>query len=140
MPSDSCFGTNVLMLCLSFKAVVLRVIRICHFIFSRSLLPLLSVFQYWRQVYLVMVLAMTLAEFFAQIHPLYLTKKWQKLRSAIFCSVVAYGLIPTIHWIWLSGGFSSEVVQVHVNGSSSGALIKWIKVALHGSHLLKQKS
>lgn len=67
--------------------------------------------NYWRQVYLVMVLAMTLAEFFAQIHPLYLTKKWQKLRSVIFSSVVAYGLIPTIHWIWLSGGFSSEIVQ-----------------------------
>ncbi|KAF5905601.1 progestin and adipoQ receptor family member 3 isoform X1, partial [Clarias magur] len=67
--------------------------------------------NYWRQVYLVMVLAMTLAEFFAQIHPLYLTKKWLKLRSVIFCSVVAYGLIPTIHWMWLSGGFSSELVQ-----------------------------
>lgn len=68
-----------------------------------------------------MVLAMTLAEFFAQIHPLYLTKKWQKLRSVIFCSVVAYGLIPTTHWIWLSGGFSSEIVQVCVSSSSRGA-------------------
>lgn len=90
------------------------------FHFSYSLLS--YVFQYWRQVYLVMVLAMTLAEFFAQIHPLYLTTKWQKFRSVILCSVVAYGLIPTIHWIWLSGGFSSEVVQVHIN-SSSGANI-----------------
>lgn len=125
------------MLRISFKAVVLRVIRIHHFIFH--VLCFLYVFQYWRQVYLVMVLAMTLAEFFAQIHPLYLTKKWQKLRSVIFCSVVAYGLIPTIHWIWLSGGFSSEVVQVHVNGGSSVALIKLIKVTLHGSDLLQQK-
>lgn len=65
-----------------------------------------------------MVLAMTLAEFFAQIHPLYLTKKWLKLRSVIFCSVVAYGLIPTMHWMWLSGGFSSELVQVRISSRS----------------------
>ncbi|RXN23494.1 progestin and adipoQ receptor family member 3-like isoform X2 [Labeo rohita] len=68
--------------------------------------------QYWRQVYLVTVLAMMLAVFFAQIHPHYLTKKWQKLRSVIFCAVAGYGLIPTFHWIWLSGGFSSDIVQV----------------------------
>ncbi|XP_026885478.1 progestin and adipoQ receptor family member 3a isoform X1 [Electrophorus electricus] len=68
--------------------------------------------NYWRQVYLVMVLAMTLGLFFAQIHPHYLTKQWQKLRSVIFCSVAAYGLVPTLHWIWLSGGFGSAVVQV----------------------------
>lgn len=67
--------------------------------------------NYWRQIYLVMVLAMTLGVFFAQIHPLYLTKKWQKLRSVMFCSVIVYGLIPTFHWIWLSGGFGSEIVQ-----------------------------
>lgn len=101
----------------------------CPFYFSPSLLSrfffLFFSPQYWRQVYLVMVLAMTLAEFFAQIHPLYLTKKWQKLRSVIFCSVVAYGLIPTIHWIWLSGGFSSEIVQVC--RSSSSAKTFWIR-------------
>uniref|UniRef100_A0A671L7R3 Progestin and adipoQ receptor family member 3-like n=2 Tax=Sinocyclocheilus anshuiensis TaxID=1608454 RepID=A0A671L7R3_9TELE len=67
--------------------------------------------NYWRQVYLVTVLAMMLAVFFAQIHPHYLTKKWQKLRSVIFCAVAGYGLIPTFHWIWLSGGFSSDIVQ-----------------------------
>ncbi|KAL7839580.1 hypothetical protein SRHO_G00262380 [Serrasalmus rhombeus] len=67
--------------------------------------------NYWRQVYLVTVLAMTLGVFFAQIHPHYLTKNWQKLRSVIFCSVAGYGLIPTFHWIWLSGGFSSAIVQ-----------------------------
>lgn len=68
--------------------------------------------QYWRQVYLVTVLAMMLAVFFAQIHPHYLTKKWQQLRSVIFCAVAGYGLIPTVHWIWLSGGFSADIVQV----------------------------
>lgn len=68
--------------------------------------------QYWRQVYLVTVLAMILAVFFAQIHPHYLSKQWKRLRSLIFCSVVGYGLVPTAHWIFITGGFSSELVQV----------------------------
>lgn len=63
-------------------------------------------------MYLVTVLAMILAVFFAQIHPHYLSKQWKQLRSLIFCSVVGYGLIPTAHWIFITGGFSSELVQV----------------------------
>lgn len=70
--------------------------------------------NYWRQVYLVAVLAMTLAIFLAQIHPLYLSKQWQQIRSAIFCSVAGYGLIPTMHWVWLSGGIYSDVVQAFI--------------------------
>ncbi|XP_030642088.1 progestin and adipoQ receptor family member 3a [Chanos chanos] len=68
--------------------------------------------NYWRQVYLVTVLALTLAVFFAQIHPLYLTKKWWRIRSIIFCVVAGYGLIPTLHWVWLNGGLGSAIVQV----------------------------
>ncbi|XP_013371628.1 PREDICTED: progestin and adipoQ receptor family member 3 isoform X2 [Chinchilla lanigera] len=68
-------------------------------------------FQYWRQVYLITVLAMILAVFFAQIHPNYLTQQWQRLRSIIFCSVSGYGVIPTLHWVWLNGGVGSPIVQ-----------------------------
>ncbi|KAL4623272.1 progestin and adipoQ receptor family member 3 isoform X1 [Arapaima gigas] len=71
----------------------------------------LSCPQYWRQVYLVTVLAMILAVFFAQIHPQYLTQQWHRLRSAIFCSVAGYGLLPTVHWVWLNGGFGTTIVQ-----------------------------
>ncbi|XP_063051844.1 progestin and adipoQ receptor family member 3a [Engraulis encrasicolus] len=70
--------------------------------------------NYWRQVYLVAVLAMTLAVFLAQIHPLYLSKQWQRIRSAIFFSVAGYGLVPTMHWVWVSGGINSDVVQAFV--------------------------
>lgn len=69
-------------------------------------------FQYWRQVYLITVLAMILAVFFAQIHPSYLTQQWQRLRSIIFCSVSGYGVIPTLHWVWLNGGIGAPIVQV----------------------------
>lgn len=68
--------------------------------------------QYWRQVYLITVLAMILAVFFAQIHPSYLTQQWHRLRSIIFCSVSGYGIIPTIHWVWLNGGIGASIVQV----------------------------
>lgn len=68
--------------------------------------------QYWRQVYLITVLAMILAVFFAQIHPSYLTQQWHRLRSVIFCSVSGYGIVPTIHWVWLNGGIGAAIVQV----------------------------
>lgn len=55
---------------------------------------------------------MILAVFFAQIHPSYLTQQWHKLRSIIFCSVSGYGIIPTIHWVWLNGGVGASIVQV----------------------------
>lgn len=67
--------------------------------------------NYWRQVYLITVLAMILAVFFAQIHPSYLTQQWHRLRSIIFCSVSGYGIIPTIHWVWLNGGVGASIVQ-----------------------------
>nr|XP_006006886.1 PREDICTED: progestin and adipoQ receptor family member 3-like isoform X2 [Latimeria chalumnae] len=54
---------------------------------------------------------MILAVFFAQIHPHYLTQQWHRLRSIILCSVSAYGVIPTIHWIWLNGGIGVPIVQ-----------------------------
>ncbi|XP_031682111.1 progestin and adipoQ receptor family member 3 isoform X1 [Oncorhynchus kisutch] len=67
---------------------------------------------FWRQVYLVIVLALILAIFLAQIHPHYHSKEWQHLRTVIFCSVAGYGVIPAVHWVWLNGGFSSAVVQL----------------------------
>ncbi|XP_076875307.1 progestin and adipoQ receptor family member 3b isoform X4 [Brachyhypopomus gauderio] len=46
------------------------------------------------------------------IHPLYHTQEWKMMRSSIFCSVAAYGIIPACHWVWLHGGFHAEIVQV----------------------------
>ena len=47
------------------------------------------------RVYLVTVLAMILAVFFAQIHPHYLSKQWKAdALASSSCSVAGYGLIP----------------------------------------------
>uniref|UniRef100_A0A8C5KKE3 Progestin and adipoQ receptor family member 3 n=1 Tax=Jaculus jaculus TaxID=51337 RepID=A0A8C5KKE3_JACJA len=40
----------------------------------------------------------------------YLTQRWRRLRSVI-CSVSGYGLIPTLHNVWLNGGISVPIVQ-----------------------------
>lgn len=68
--------------------------------------------NYWRQVYLLAGLALLLAVFLAQLHPPYLSQPWRKLRSLIVCSLAAYGLLPTMHWVWISGGLSSEPMQL----------------------------
>ncbi|XP_056275823.1 progestin and adipoQ receptor family member 3a [Pseudoliparis swirei] len=67
--------------------------------------------DYWRQVYLLTVLAMLLAVFFSQLHPHSLGQQWQRLRSLSFCLVAAYGVLPALHWVCLAGGFSSDLVQ-----------------------------
>ncbi|KAA0717293.1 Progestin and adipoQ receptor family member 3 [Triplophysa tibetana] len=105
-----CVGCNAAEICSSPKQMAAFVDPLRH-----SCSPPYDIHTwYWRQVYLVTVLAMMLAVFFVQIHPHYLTKKWQQLRSVIFCAVAGYGLIPTVHWIWLSGGFSADIVQEFV--------------------------
>ncbi|XP_071072006.1 progestin and adipoQ receptor family member 3 isoform X4 [Dasypus novemcinctus] len=41
----------------------------------------------------------------------YCNNQWQRLRSIIFCSVSGYGVIPTLHWVWLNGGIGAPIVQ-----------------------------
>lgn len=57
-------------------------------------------------------MALILAVFAAQVHPRYMSPDWKLLRSALFCSVAAFGVLPACHWVWLSDGFSNEIVQV----------------------------
>ncbi|XP_077572193.1 progestin and adipoQ receptor family member 3a [Stigmatopora nigra] len=70
--------------------------------------------NYWRQVYLVSVLAMILAVFLAHIHPNFLSKQWRRPRLLSFCALAFCGLVPIVHWICDAGGFSSELVQAFI--------------------------
>lgn len=72
--------------------------------------------QFWRQVYLLTVLSLILAVFSAQVHPNYLSNDWKLIRVSIFCCVAGVGVIPACHWIWLNGGFASDIVKVSKNG------------------------
>ncbi|XP_022622311.1 progestin and adipoQ receptor family member 3-like isoform X2 [Seriola dumerili] len=69
-------------------------------------------FQFWRQVYLLTVLSLILAVFCAQVHPRYLSNDWRRIRMAIFCCVAGISVIPACHWVLLTGGFTSDVVQL----------------------------
>uniref|UniRef100_A0A673Y4U2 Progestin and adipoQ receptor family member IIIb n=1 Tax=Salmo trutta TaxID=8032 RepID=A0A673Y4U2_SALTR len=92
--------------------------RSCHWLALDYVGTLAVTFQgscmpstFWRQVYLVIVIALILAVFLAQIHPHY-HSEWRHQRTAIFGSVAGYGVIPAAHWVWLNGSFSSAVVQM----------------------------
>lgn len=68
--------------------------------------------QFWCQVYLLTVLSLILAVFCAQVHPRYLSNDWRHIRMSLFCCVAGISVIPACHWVWLNGGFTSDVVQV----------------------------
>ncbi|XP_031711276.1 progestin and adipoQ receptor family member 3-like isoform X2 [Anarrhichthys ocellatus] len=70
------------------------------------------VLQFWQQVYLLTVLSLILAVFCAQVHPHYLSNEWRRIRTAIFCCVAGISVIPACHWVWLNGGFTTDVVQL----------------------------
>lgn len=67
---------------------------------------------FWRQVYLLTVLSLILAVFCAQVHPHYLSNEWRGIRTTIFCCVTGISVIPACHWVWLNGGFHTDVVQL----------------------------
>ncbi|XP_056287960.1 progestin and adipoQ receptor family member 3-like isoform X1 [Pseudoliparis swirei] len=67
---------------------------------------------FWRQVYLLTVLSLILAVFCAQVHPHYLSNEWRGIRATIFCCVTGISVIPACHWVWLNGGFHTDVVQL----------------------------
>uniref|UniRef100_A0A8C7IZL4 Progestin and adipoQ receptor family member IIIb n=1 Tax=Oncorhynchus kisutch TaxID=8019 RepID=A0A8C7IZL4_ONCKI len=85
-----------------------------------------SALKFWRQVYLMIVIALILAMFLAQIHSHY-PKEWRHQRTAILGSVAGYGVIPAVHWVWLNGSFSSAVTSVYLMNfrHNQPCLIDW---------------
>lgn len=60
------------------------------------------------------VFCLGLVTLFVQFHPRYLSHAWNTYRMLLYSSLAAYGVIPSIHWVYLSGGLSAAVVQVNV--------------------------
>ena len=73
-------------------------------------------------MYLGTVLVLILAVFSAQVHPLYLSQEWKLVRSALFCFVAAFGVLPACHWVWINGGFGTDIVQVRRHATQNGRL------------------
>ncbi|XP_024154761.1 progestin and adipoQ receptor family member 3 isoform X2 [Oryzias melastigma] len=46
------------------------------------------------------------------VHPSYLSNDWKVIRMTIFSCVAGIGVIPALHWVWLNGGLTSDIVQL----------------------------
>ena len=63
-------------------------------------------------LYLVIVSAMSILALLLQIHPQYFTSLWASKRLASFGVIGMFGVVPSLHWTWLHGGFMQDIVQV----------------------------
>ena len=69
-------------------------------------------FKVWRDVYLVIVSCLFGAVFYLQTNVNFLTEKMFQRRVMLYIALVAYGVIPSVHWVYLNGGLGSEIVNV----------------------------
>ena len=55
---------------------------------------------------------MSLMALLLQLHPQYFTSLWAGKRLTSFATIGIFGIIPSLHWTWLHGGFTQNIVQV----------------------------
>lgn len=68
----------------------------------------------WQVLHLSCAVFLTLISLACQLHPAFLTSNWASRRLFIFCSVVAYGIVPALQWILLLGGLNDNSVRLFV--------------------------
>lgn len=62
----------------------------------------------WRAFYLVTVAGIFVVATGAQFHPKFAKEEYFHFRVALFMVWALYGLVPTVHYIFLHGGFGSS--------------------------------
>ncbi|XP_031572377.1 progestin and adipoQ receptor family member 3-like [Actinia tenebrosa] len=67
-----------------------------------------------RTLYLTGVCILTILTISFQAHPHFLTSHWARRRLLLFCSMVAYGVMPSTHWVYLNGGWDQEIVKLFI--------------------------
>lgn len=67
--------------------------------------------QIWRDFYMGIFCIMSLGVLSCQLHKDFLSPRWTSYRVTMYLTLAAYGVIPSLHWIYLSGGFYSSIVQ-----------------------------
>lgn len=68
--------------------------------------------QVWRDVYLIVISLLFGAVFLCQMTPQYVSGHWFYRRMLLYLGLVAYGVVPTAHWVYLNGGVTSHIVQI----------------------------
>jgi len=72
-------------------------------------------FPIWRDIYLAIVLLILVVTLVLPIFLRdYLSLRCAPLRITLYITTMLYGFIPAIHWVILSGGASSDWVQVFI--------------------------
>lgn len=67
--------------------------------------------QIWRDVYMIVITILTVSTLWFQLHPHFFTSHWYYTRMAVYVGLAGYGVMPSIHWVYLNG-LSSKIVQV----------------------------
>ncbi|KAL8586817.1 hypothetical protein ACOMHN_052693 [Nucella lapillus] len=67
----------------------------------------------WRDIYMIVICLLTVSTLWFQLHPQFFTSRWYCTRMAVYVGLAAYGIMPSLHWIYLNG-VSSPVVQIFV--------------------------
>lgn len=68
----------------------------------------------WQGLYLSGVVFLTVISLAFQFHPSFLTSRWASRRLLLFCSLVAYGIGPSLHWVLLLGGWNDYSVRLFI--------------------------
>ncbi|XP_071829342.1 progestin and adipoQ receptor family member 3-like [Apostichopus japonicus] len=68
-------------------------------------------FDHWRRIYLTIACILILITFVIQTHQRFLSARWAMRRLLLFCTLVAYGVFPVLHWVYLNGGMQTQIVQ-----------------------------
>ena len=66
----------------------------------------------FQVLYLSIVGIMSVFSLLLQLHPQYFTSLWASKRLASFAVIGMFGVIPSLHWTWIHGGFTQNIVQV----------------------------
>ncbi|KAI8794124.1 progestin and adipoQ receptor family member 3-like [Biomphalaria glabrata] len=68
----------------------------------------------WRDLYMISITVLSACILIFNLHPHFFSHKWFYTRMALYVGLTAYGIIPTVHWIYLNGGISSHIVQMFI--------------------------
>lgn len=89
-----------------------------------------SFFQVWRDVYFIIITILTISTIVIQLHQKFFSHGWFRYRILIYVFLVGYGVLPTIHWIYLNGGPQAEIVQVCKLSLSFNSISLWHVLSL----------
>jgi hypothetical protein len=66
----------------------------------------------WRDVYLLTITVIFIAILLVQSRTSFNSSRHFRRQLFIYCGLVAYGIVPTAHWVYLNGGLSTQIVEV----------------------------